>query len=229
MCDLAYKSSSNPLGPGGSNIRKIVCFHAVLLMRSAECWRQNSWRDSVWPYLESSETCLLTLSGIFLSQKPPFEWNLCCQLGTHRWTLCRNLPGTCQPSQNSPSCPEPWWQWNARRTWTWNTSAGTLDFWNVQPTNKHIAQEDTATCKALARRFRRVTRLLEYDLTERNACPMPLRFKAAPCPNEIWQWTITSSSSFARIWYAGTNFHWNLASGLQVQKICATNRCIRFG
>lgn len=45
-----------------------------------------------------------TLSGIFLSQKPPFEWNLCCQLGTHRWTLCRNLPGTCQPSQNSPSC-----------------------------------------------------------------------------------------------------------------------------
>lgn len=58
MCDLAYKSSSNPLGPGGSNIRKIVCFHAVLLMRSAECWRQNSWRDSVWPYPESSETCL---------------------------------------------------------------------------------------------------------------------------------------------------------------------------
>jgi len=104
MCDLAYKSSSNPLGPGGSNIRKIVCFHAVLLMRSAECWRQNSWRDSVWPYPESSETCLLTLSGIFLSQKTPFEWNLCCQLGTHRWTLCRNLPGTCQPSQNSPSC-----------------------------------------------------------------------------------------------------------------------------
>lgn len=27
-------------------------------MRSAECWRQNLWRDSVWPYPESSETCL---------------------------------------------------------------------------------------------------------------------------------------------------------------------------
>lgn len=163
-----------------------------------------------------------TLSGIFLSQKTPFEWNLCCQLGIHRWTLMQ------EPSRNLPTfpkltkLPEPWWQWNARRTCTWNTSARTLDFWNVQPTTSILLKKTLRPAKPLrgVSGESHVSWSMTWQKDLHAQCPC----HSNPCPNGIWQWTITSSSSFARIWYAGTNFHWNLASGLQVQKMCATNR-----
>lgn len=102
-----------------------------------------------------------------------------------------------------------------------------IGFLKCSTNHKHIAQEDTATCKALARRFRRVTRLLEYDLTERLACPMPLPFKPLP------EWNLTVNNHIVKL-FCENLVCWNQFSlefslwPPSTKDVC-NKSCIRFG